>query len=313
MKSKTIKILLITFISMAVLAIAVGLLKKQKAPKTLASNVVASLAQYVEIEQKDNKYSFLITPNGWQMTSPYEYEAESDYLNQLVYNLANITLSDILTKDKKTFAKYGITDENKVTVNVLDRSIKILSKFTVGNQVSYAVFYLYDENKKGIRQGEGFNINPLRNPFDTWLNKTIFKSKPDEVKGIIVETGRKYLEIFQKKEGWFFKKSKTSKKEYKISPEKVTKFVRPMLTALGYLQASKVIPVSGKYGQTIVFKTHQKIEIKTSAKQIPAILTISSQDANKNHNLKVVGNGKVTFQIPSHRLKHFQISYRDLK
>lgn len=305
MKPKTLKILTFIFLTSLIAAVALKIITKPRPPKKLTNVQTTQNIRYIKIEHSKEKYKFEKSNSIWQMIIPFRYKAVSDKLERFLQALPDITVSQIITGKKETFPDYGLSEKDRVKVTFLDKSGKMLAGFTAGSQADYSTFYIYDENKNAVSQATGFNVSFLSQPFHNWLDRSIFRSNPQDINYVAVEKGSKYLKILKDKNEWFFIKSKKSQKKRKVSPGKIDEFVKPMLDALTYLDADKVMPLNGKYAENIIFETGLKIEVSLSAEKIPAIFVLSKKNKDETYYLKIVGNQNVMFIIPAYRIKPF--------
>lgn len=313
MKHKTLKILFVILASLVVLAIAVKIMNKPRPPGKIADASIIKSAKYVEIKRALRHYKFDKSDLDWYMISPFGYKADKEKLEELIYALPLVTISQVITKNEKTFPNYGLGEKERVNVKILDKSNDILADFTAGKQADFSTFYLCDEKCTAVRQGDGLNINFLTQPLTDWLDKTVLETSLENIIYVVIEQKKKYLKILKEKNEWFFVKNKNAREKYKISKEKTDKYIKPLLNEISYFRADKVIPTSGDYGESINFETYLKIEIGLSAKSVNTILNISEKNEDAFHYLKKVGNTLVTFRLPSYRIKPFLISYKDLE
>lgn len=120
---KSGKFIILLAIALALCIAAIIAYKKQNAPAASRSDwrgkkIFASLSekiediQRVEFTKKDSKLELVRNEdNEWHAVSNEGYPADNNRVNELIFNLTDLTLSDRITDDKAKFEKFGVDKE----------------------------------------------------------------------------------------------------------------------------------------------------------------------------------------------------------
>lgn len=163
-------------------------------PKFLFKN-----KQVIQIEYKDPDNKDIVLKNennNWYVITPSrKYNADKTKFDTLLEKINNFKLLEIVSKEKDSFTTYNVDENNAFKVKIVTKQKPVNTILWLGKTggFTYDEIYVRVNNRPEVYLAKGLLVDDIKKRFYEYCNKTILKSKIDNINFIQVKTeGKTY-------------------------------------------------------------------------------------------------------------------------
>jgi hypothetical protein len=219
------------------------------------------------------------------MSEHYNYPAENDKINVLLFKIADIKVLELISKSKGDFEKYNLTDDkSKIEVQVYNNQEELMLNFLIGKDKNNKGQYIRFKDKKDIYLTD--SLLSFSTDMDSYIKKTINIQESKNIQNVNASLNGNNIEIVKKDNNY-----KLTKKNKSIKDDEVKDYV----SKLGSVTFQNVKPRNSAESASLNFdqqlsiidknKIITSIEIASHSKKYFVRLSSSIKDAPKEVSL----------------------------
>ncbi len=266
----------------------------------------ASVAKII-LSSKDD--TLIVVKNGkeWQLEFPVKYKIQ-DHKIKDIYSILKVKTSNLpISESKDKLKKYSVTDSLGYRVQIFDKSGKLLDDVIIGKSKNYSFANGRKYNSNKVYQLEKNIYWQIKPEAKLWRDKTIYKTKEDNIAGFKVKIKNNQYTVTAKDTLWVYKKGKKT-----VNIDKKNSKIKSMLRTLTNLTAADFIDNDYKKYEDNFKKPYAQIEIdlQDGGKVLYTII----QDESKSKYILMKDDNKITlFRVYKSFIDRFDKKPKDFK
>lgn len=258
--------------------------------ETMAGRYFPRKTAYFEISRATETWKFRRLRNGWVLSEPFEYPADSAEIRALLVTAAASRVSPPLVLSSASASAFGIGEGDSVTAVFMDEVQAPLLRLSTGKEAEQPESFYWQDKAGDIRLAEDFPAAVLKRPFYDWLDRTaaFLPGGPDFVR---LSCGSSSFTVEQSSVAWHLCGMRG---EIELSSAALAGFLPVFVPSL---EAAALLP----YQECVAMQEEFRLEVKPSGPALPYLFSIGQAEKGFRRARKA-GEGRVCFLLPDEKL-----------
>lgn len=258
--------------------------------ETMASRDFPRKTAYFEISRNTETWKFRRLRNGWVLSEPFEYPADSAAIRALLVTAAKSRVSTPLVLSSSSASAFGISEGDSVTAVFMDDVQAPLLRLSTGKEAEQPESFYWQDKAGAIRLAEDFPSAFLKRPFYDWLDRTA-AFLPGGPAFVRVSCGKSSFTVEQSSAAW---RLRGRGEEIELSSAALAGFLPSFVPSL---DAAALSP----YQDCAPMKEELRLEVKPDGPALPYLFSIGQAEKGFRRARRA-GEGRVCFLFSDEKL-----------
>ncbi len=260
----------------------------------------------VVFSSKDDTLIVVKNGNEWRLDYPVKYKIQEHKVKD-IYSMLDATTSNLpISESKEKLDKYNVSDSLGYRVQIYNKSGKLIDDVIIGKSHNYSFCNGRKYNSNKVYQLEKNIYWQIKPEAKLWRDKTIYKTKDDNIAGIKVKIKDKDYSLSLKDTVWVYAKGKKT-----FDVKKNNSKLKSMIRTLSNFTAADFIDNDFDKYKEKFDKPYAQIEV-TLADGDKVLFTVIEDDKSKYIMMKD-DNKTTLFKVYKSYIDKFDRESKDFK